>query len=210
MTEALLVPLTGAEAVSLVQTHHYSRTASAGVLRYGWVMDGKLVGATIYDNGNHAMRQGVYGPDHYRHVLHHHRLALVPNLPPFTASMFMGAALRQIRNDRPDIWAVVTYADSCQGHIGTIYQAVNAVYTGVVAKGNLKFRGQDGSLYTTQSLARVGKWSERRAEAARRGWTEVRCSGKHRYVHLLGTARQKRGRPPLLWCTLPYPDTREV
>lgn len=56
-----------------------------------------------------------------------------------------------------------------------------------------------------QSLKSVGTWPERRAEAARRGWVEVRSKGKHRYVYLLGTSRQQRAYPRLLWPTLPYP-----
>jgi hypothetical protein len=206
----VIVAVTPVEAVRFVREHHYSGTASAGVARYGWAdPEGNLIGVSIYDNGNHAMRQGVFGPDHYRHVLHHHRLAIVPGAPKFSASMFMGAALRQLRVDRPDTWAVVTYADACEGHLGTIYQATNAIYTGVKAKGNLKFLDQDGGIQTTQSLSRAGAWPERRAEAARRGWTEVRCKGKHRYVYLLGTAKERKHRPPLLWPILNYPTLLE-
>jgi hypothetical protein len=202
------VQVSGADAASFIREHHYSKTAVPGVARYGWVVDGVLVGATIYDNGNHAMRCGLFGPEYYTHVLHHHRLALVPGLPKCTASQFMGAAMRRLHQDRPECWAVVTYADSCLGHHGTIYQATNATYTGIVARGNLKFLDQDGAIQTTQSLSRFGAWPERRAEAARRGWTEIRCKGKHRYVHLLGTARERRKYPPLLWPTLPYPGSQ--
>lgn len=102
------------------------------------------------------------------------------------------------------VWAIVTYADACQDHHGTIYQATNGLYTGVTCKGNLKFRTAEGIIVPTQSLK--GTWPERRQEAEKRGWEEVRCKGKYRYVHLLGSGPQKRRlRKMLLWEELPYP-----
>lgn len=199
----MLVSVTPQEARDFVRTWHYSGSATSGVLRYGWKVDGILAGVSIYDTGNHAMRTGVFGPEYFTHVLHHHRLALLPTTKQGVASEFIATCLRQIRKDRPETWAVVTYADSCQGHHGTIYQATNAIYTGVRAKGNLKFLKPDGTLVSTQTLS--GTWPERRSAAKELGWAEKRCAGKHRYVYLLGTKKQRRSRPPLLWPTLPYP-----
>lgn len=199
----MLVEVTSKKAREFVRERHYTGSASPGVLRYGWEVDGQLVGVTIYDTGNHAMRQGVFGPEHYRHVLHHHRLAIEEGMPKGTASQFLGAAMRQIRRDRLNVWAIVTYADECEGHRGVVYQATNALYTGVRAKGNLKFRRPDGMLVPTQSLK--GTWPERREEAARLGWTEVRCKGKHRYVYLL---KKRKRMPPLLWPILDHPTAR--
>lgn len=151
------------------------------------------------------MREGVFGPEYFAHVLHHQRLAVHPDVPHGTTSTFLAASLRQLKVDRPETWAVVTYADADQGHAGIIYQATNAIYTGVATKGNIYFLKPDGSIGTMQSLKPHGKWSERRSAAARLGWTECRSIGKHRYIYLLGSARQKRARPPLLWRALPYP-----
>lgn len=201
----MLVDVTPSEARDFIRTWHYSGSATPGVLRYGWEVDGILMGVSIYDNGNHAMRAGVFGPEYYTHVLHHHRLALSPTTKHGEASEFLAACLRRIRIDRPETWAVVTYADTCQGHYGTIYQATNAIYTGLRAKGNLKFLRPDGKLVSTQSLDWAGTWPERRAVAKEQGWIEKRCLGKHRYVYLLGTKKQRRSRPSLLWPTLPYP-----
>lgn len=50
-------------------------------------------------------------------------------------SAFLAASLRSLRADRPDVLAVVTYADLDQGHRGTVYQATNALFTGTVATG---------------------------------------------------------------------------
>lgn len=200
-----LVPIEPGLACDLVRRWHYSGSAVPGVVRYGWADGGEIIGVSIFDPGHHATRQGVFGPEHFRHVLHHHRLALRPDAPAFTAGRFIAASLRQLRMDRPETWAVVTYADTCEGHHGTVYQATNAIYTGLYAKGNLKFRTPEGVLIGTQSLSWVGTWPERRRWAAEHGWTEVRCGGKHRYVYLLGTPTERRRRPPMLWEALPYP-----
>lgn len=136
-------------------------------------------------------------------MLHHHRLAIDPSMPTGTASRFLGACLRQIRVDRPETWAVVTYADLCEGHDGIVYRATNAVSTGVVSAGELHFRDQDGRLQLTQSLP--GTWPQRRQEAAGRGWTETRCRGKSRCVWLVGSARFKsKLRGELRWDAEPH------
>lgn len=158
---------------------------------------------SIFDTGNHAMRCGVLGPQHFATVLHHHRLAVHPSVPHGLTSSFLAASLRALRRDRPETLAVVTYADLDQGHRGTVYQATNALFTGTVATGNLYLRRDDGTLSTMQGLKHVGMWSERREVARERGWTEHRSRGKHRYVYLFGSAR--RGKPVLRWATLPYP-----
>lgn len=198
-------PVTVAQAVGFVREWHYSGSAAPGLLRYGWYdADDQLIGVSIYNFGNHAMRQGVFGPEHYEHVIHHHRLALLPTAPKFSASRFIGACNRAIQRDLPEIWAIVTYADLDQGHNGTVYRATNALFTGIKTRGNLYFRTPAGDIKTVQSLSNVGVWSERRIEAARRGWTEHRCQGKARYVYLLGTKIQRRRRPSLKWEVLEW------
>lgn len=193
-----LVEISAKEAVSFVSRWHYSGTASPGVLRYGWKVGGTLIGVSIYNLGNHDMRKGVFGEEHLGGVLHHHRLAILPTAPHGTASQFLGACLKQVKIDRPETTAIVTYADLCQSHNGTVYRATNAIPCGVVGKGNLKFRDLEGVIRVTQSLK--GTWPERRAEAERKGWAEIRCLGKVRYVWLLGSGRQKKKlRAQLLW-----------
>lgn len=195
-----------AEAVEFVRRWHYSGSAAPGVARYGWYDDrGRLLGVSIFDTGNHAMREGVFGPGHWQHVLHHHRLAVHPSIPHGMTSQFLAASLRALHRDHPEVRAVVSYADSDQGHVGTVYQAVNGTYTGRVGQGNLYLRDRRGAIRTMQSLKRYGTWPERRAVARELGWVEHRSAGKHRYVFVLGTARQRRHYPALRWPVLPYP-----
>lgn len=50
------------------------------------------------------MREGVFGPGHWQHVLHHHRLAVHPSVEHGLTSQFLAASLRALRDDRPEIW----------------------------------------------------------------------------------------------------------
>lgn len=54
----------------------------------------------------------------------------------------VGAALRQLHKDEPQIKLVVSYADMDQDHYGTIYQATNWIYLGDT---NIDGRGGDSS-----------------------------------------------------------------
>lgn len=192
-----LTPVAPKTAREFVAGRHATGSCQSGVLRHGWAIDGQLVGVSVLNNGTRAMQSAVFGAEYASHVRHHHRLAVDDAAPKFTASQFIGAVLRDLRANHPDVWAVVTYADLCY-HTGALYRATNAVECGVVAKGNLKFLDPaTGQVHTTQGLAPL-PWPQRRAVAAERGWVEVRCKGKARFVWLLGTAKQRRSRPPML------------
>ena len=46
-------------------------------------------------------------------------------------SFVIASALKLLQRDMPQVKAVVTFADSNQGHVGAIYQATNAKYIGI-------------------------------------------------------------------------------
>lgn len=48
----------------------------------------------------------------------------------------VGAALRQLHKDEPQVKLVVSFADMDQEHIGTIYQATNWIYLGEMNVGD--------------------------------------------------------------------------
>jgi hypothetical protein len=99
------------------------------------------------------------------------------------------------------VWAVITYAATDVGHIGTVYQATNALYTGT---------GGETWFYVDQQGRRHGTHhgGQRvhldRAELM--GWRREQGGVKHRYLYVLGNKTQRRQRMALLrYPVLPYP-----
>lgn len=54
-------------------------------------------------------------------------------------SHVIGRSLKDIRQNMPEIKAVITFADEKAGHIGSIYQATNAIYLGKTDNGKHKY-----------------------------------------------------------------------
>lgn len=125
-----IAPCSFADARALVIQHHYARgTANTAVATHALVRvsDGVLVGAAIWmpPTKNAAVRaladSGVAGD--WRQVLALSRLVIVPGEPKNAAGMLLsGSRKLLIRNDPR--WVLgLTYADTAQGHVGTIYKA---------------------------------------------------------------------------------------
>lgn len=76
------------------------------------------------------------------------RLAMHPSLNGGNhTSWFVSRAIKQLRKDT-DVRAIISYADSSAGHLGSIYRACNAFYCGLSAPkkdyyvdGKIKERG---------------------------------------------------------------------
>ena len=178
------------KAIEFVKKYHYSNSCSAGVARYGLYEGDELLAVSIYDRGTYPMQKAVFGKEYAELVRHFHRLAVHPKAPKNTASRMISASLRLLHEDLPEVRAVVTYADLCLRHTGGVYRATNALYTGITTKGTLKFVTNDFRILGSTSLK--GSWSERRDEAHARGWKEVVCQGKLRFVYLLGSKTDKK------------------
>jgi hypothetical protein len=131
-----------------------------------------------------------------------HRLALSEGSPRNSESRLIGGSLRSIGKLYPNTWAVLTYADTNAGHIGTVYQATNAIYTGTGGHTTFYIDGQGGRHSTYIRGHQVTA-----SEAVKRGWEKRDAPGvKHRYVYILGSKTQRRQRRELLrYPVLPYP-----
>lgn len=115
-----------------------------GVICYG-------VGATNNIASPYNLKQGE--------VIELLRMAL--NGKQESTTKAMAISLKLINNYAPNVKLVVSYADSEQGHYGTIYQATNWIYTGystdtnLIVNGERKHRRTLGSKFGTCSAEKI-------------------------------------------------------
>jgi hypothetical protein len=189
-----------------VKEHHYSHGIHNGPMCYGLLEIGtdRLVGVCAFATpSSEAVCASVFGVEYKRSVTELHRLVLLDEVRHNAESFFISRAMKLLKQDRPYYSAVLSFADSTQGHRGTIYRATNALYCGMTGRsrfyydetGRLRHPRQNGVNITLQM-------------AKERGWTGVMREAKFRYLFILPTSKTERKtwRSRLLLAPLPYPQ----
>lgn len=224
-------------AKAFVHQHHYSGTYPAARRRAGLFIGTRLVGVCVFSVPVH---QGIV-PKYFdgldpAHGVELGRLVLLDEVAANAESWFVARAFRLLRADLPEVLGVVSYSDPVArttaagdvvkpGHVGTVYQALNAAYRGrargqnmvldrhgrvVSARALSKLRnGESGAAYVYQQLLACGAPKRRATEsdrdyvtrALREGdFRRVPHPGNHTYSWWLGP----KNRAPD-WAALPYP-----
>lgn len=191
------------EGRAFISEHHYSGGCHNGPMCYG-VRDGagSLLGVVAYATPcSEAVRASVFGSDHKSKVTELHRLVLLDECPRNSESWFVAQSLRLLHQDRPQIRGVISFADPAEGHVGTIYQALNALYCGSSGTA-IFYRDATGRLRHPRQCG----VSITRTMARERGWTPERRPAKHRYLLLVGSPSDRRwALSHLLLVPKPYP-----
>jgi hypothetical protein len=168
-------------ARSFVETYHYSGGMGNAGMPWGLYADGFLVGVIVFHTPiSENVRKSVYGDSRKDEVTELHRMAIHPQAPQNTATWFISRVLDRLKEYKPKYTAVLSFADTTEGHDGTVYQAANADYTGMTdtttfykdQSGRLRAPRQCGENIDTQT-------------AKQRGWKPVQRESKHRYVFWL-------------------------
>lgn len=225
-----------------VLEHHYAASYPAARLRVGLFVRNRfereqLAGVAVFSV---PMSQGVIphwfeglAPDRGAEL---GRLVLLDDVPSNAESWFVARAFRAIAGVLPQVVGILSYSDPVErlnaagevvkrGHIGTVYQALNACYLGR-ARGGTMILARDGRIVSRRALSKLRNDEvgagyayeqlramgapERRAfeggkEYAERalregGFRAQRHPGNHTYAWWLG---ERRARPALR--ALPYP-----
>lgn len=233
-----------ATAKQYVTRHHYSGTYPATRLRFGLFEGAELVGvAALSVPVRAAVLTGVF-PDlePYAETLELGRLVLADRVPANAESWMLARAFELA--ERAGVRGVVSFSDPCPritaegrtvmpGHVGIIYQALNAECLGrgrarlllmlpdgrtlndrALAKVRAQQRGHE---YVERALVRYGArplalgenpaaWLVEALDAA--GVRRVRHRGNHRYAFALGTPAERRAlRRAIPLDRTPYPKT---
>ena len=117
------------QAKDAAEAWHYTGTLpAAGLDCYGVTEAGRFVGVVAFGHGANYHLADPFGlrQSEVRELV---RVALSDRrLTP--TSRIVAAALHRLHSERREVRAVVSYADTAQGHIGTLYQAGNWFYLG--------------------------------------------------------------------------------
>lgn len=241
-------PVAEAVAADFVRTHHYARSFPAALSRYG-LFDGvdglpRLVGVAVFGVPVSAavLRNALPTLEPYVQSQELSRFVLLDECPANTESWFLARCLDGSYS--AGVRGVVSFADPSPratvdgrvitpGHVGTIYQASNAVYTGrgtprslvllpdgtvLNARSAQKVRAQEqGHDYVEQRLMALGAAAPRAGQSPTAWLTQaltdvgarrLRHRGAHRYVFRLGRSRRERERVTLGQAVAgPYPKT---
>lgn len=124
----------------------------------------------------------IWGHHHHlgEHVTELHRLAAIPEAPKNTGSWLISKGLTALKQYKPKYWAVISMADSTEGHDGTQYQGANADYYGTT-DARVEYIDSEGRLRSPRQCG-VNITLE---EAEARGWEVEHREMKHRYVFWL-------------------------
>jgi hypothetical protein len=164
-----------------VKEHHYSHGIHNGPMCYG-LFDGlDLVGVCAFATPcSENVCASIFGIEYKRSVTELHRLVLLDRIPKNAESWFIVRALKQLKIDRPYYNAVISFADATQGHIGVIYQATNALYTGMSGKATFYLDETNRLRHPRQNGVNTTP-----AIAASKNWKPVKREGKHRYLYIM-------------------------
>lgn len=226
------------DAKRFVIRHHYAASYPAARYRVGLFIKRsfhveQLAGVAVFSvpMSPHIIPRYFGGISHL-HGVELGRLVLLDEVPANAESWFVARAFRRLRADLPTVDGVLAYSDPLEriaadgslvkrGHIGTVYQALNASYLGlsraqsiiiapdgrIVSRRALsKLRNDEcGAAYAYEQLRSMGAPARRPLESgtayARRalahGFRRERHPGNHTYTWWIGSRRLRPVRDSL-------------
>ena len=200
VSEMTVGPVEQIDVREFCRRWHYTKTGGAANWNYGLYDGPTLVGVVSYNLPVREACAAVFGESRVDKVAHMGRLVCAEDAPRNSESRLIAGSLRMLAAGH-GFWAVLTYAAQDAGHIGYVYQATNALYTGL---GGQSFKYVDRHGRTRGTKNETAKRARQMAQE--QGWTRSPSLPKHRYVYILGTPAQRRARRKLLKLpVLPYP-----
>jgi hypothetical protein len=161
----------------------------------------RLAGVICYGTPSSApLRKGVCGPEEAGNVIELTRLWIEDGTPKNTESFLIGNTIPLVDKE-----IIVSFAEIEAGHVGTVYQATNWIYTGLSAKrNNWRIKGCD---LHSQTIGDRYTATEIREKYGENFYMEERAR-KHRYVFFNATKRRKKELlKKLRYPVSPYPKS---
>ena len=169
-----------------IEIKHYRHTLGIFWEGFGLVIDGKIQGVICYGQPSAPIQKYAFKDRDFR--LYELTRLVIQTKKKNAASFLIANSLKMLKEKKS---AVISYADSAQGHCGIVYQATNWLYTGEV-KAHDKFYLVDGKkLHPTTIRDRYGvtspvKWAKANSVQM------VQPEPKQRYFYFNGNKRECR------------------
>lgn len=203
--------------------HHYAASYPSARFRFGLYWGGLLVGVAVFSHPINERTLAVF-PGEPGQAVELGRLVLLDFVPGNAESWFIARCFELLR--KAGVVGVVSFSDPVPratvtgrvvliGHVGVIYQATNALYTGT-SKAETKLLLPDGLVLHARALAKIRARDSRIASAIKplyqhgaarlldsedaaawvTRWTGSLCrrlwhTGNHRYLFALDRATKK-------------------
>lgn len=191
-------PVSRAACEEFILGIHYAKRWPSITYAYGLFESGELTGVVTYGTPpSSTLRSGLAGNENADKVLELNRLCLKYNKKN-EASYLVSRSLRMLPKGR----IIISFADTSQGHIGTVYQACNFRYFGLSAKRtDWKVKGKEH--LHGQTVADEFRGKPNRAQLMRQKYGEAFYleprPRKHRYIYITGGKPFKK-----LWAEIKY------
>lgn len=148
------------EAAKFACEHwHYSRCMPVGkIVKIGVWENNQYIGAVLF---SHGANNNIGKPYKLTQCECIELVRVALNKHKSSVSRIIAISLKMLKSQSPGIKLVVSYADNDQGHIGSIYQAGNWLYTGeskmdaLIVNGKKTHRKTIYSQYGYNSIERL-------------------------------------------------------
>ena len=184
-----------------VEKWHYSHSMpTPPIIKIGAWEGNKYIGCVLFSRGANNNLGSPYGLKAIE-VCELTRVALAKHSTP--VSQIVAVCIRFLKNNSPGVRLIVSFADPNQGHIGTIYQAGNWLYSGM-ANSTPKYKTKDGKILHNRQVSKVGykpQYGEMRKVPRIDECEVIPQLDKYRYLYPLDRAMRKQIAP----LAKPYP-----
>jgi hypothetical protein len=191
LADVIIHPVSRIDCLPFIMDIHYAHRMPSVSYRFGLFRNNTLEGIVTYGTPSSApLRSGICGPEFSASVLELNRLCLRNNIKN-DASRLVAASLKMLPKDK----IIISFADTDQCHVGTVYQACNFVYCGLSAKRtDWKIRGMEH--LHGQTIADEFRGKCNRSELMRQKYGSdfylKDRPRKHRYVYFVGSRKFKK------------------
>jgi hypothetical protein len=198
-TGAVFRQLDPSQVRNTIEEHHYLHSLPSTKWAFGFYLDGVMAGAMAFGTIPGPNAKAICGAEYQGQVLELTRLFIHDWAGKNAESRFLGAVFKMLTPSATHQGGTIllSYADTAAGHVGTIYQATNWIYTGMSKSSQVVVNGEVVHQRTASNIF---------GSVAGLNLERVTQSPKHRYVYFLGNKTQRKClRKALRWSQQPYP-----